>query len=210
MQREAILLSLKLIKMGYINFLQQFEAATPVKQKDRLLYSVWNYDVWEGPEGPEVNDRYKVGEIEINKDDKKEGILRELKTAEFLKKSAKYSLLTEEWSETLIHYEYCGVPSFQLELIEEKQVPTIKTNHHWREIMTVGEAGEKWIKEYDFLNEPENEQGFFYGNWFYLLAECVTTELKEWDGILSTSAFSAIVVKISEDRNGVKVGYLTC
>ena len=86
---------------------------------------------------------------------------------------------------------------------------TIKTNNIPRETYQIFQLDEKEQqqvrKQFDYYNEEElQEQNFFkYKNHWYCLSDFLrlenSEELKGWDGYISDSYFSGVVVKFVDD-----------
>jgi hypothetical protein len=86
---------------------------------------------------------------------------------------------------------------------------TIKTNNQPREtfyIFQLDEKDQKVIKkQFDYYTEEEiQEQSFFnYKGYWYSLNDFLrirnSEELKGWDGYISDSYFSGVLVKVVED-----------
>lgn len=103
---------------------------------------------------------------------------------------------------------------------------TIKTNHHARPILQAYELTEKELKEFDYLEGDSLDQANFfrYRGTCYDLGQfvrikhkgCMSFEpfahfdhsgdLKGWDGIMTDSFFSGIVVKYTDDNESLIVG----
>ena len=83
------------------------------------------------------------------------------------------------------------------------------TNNHYRPLLSFWELSPREKKEMtDILEEKAEEDTFFrYKGTVYPLSDFMRTfSTPNWDGILSTTAFTAIVVKLSPDGEAVKVG----
>ena len=95
---------------------------------------------------------------------------------------------------------------------------TIRTNNVPRDIVEAYELTEKERKEFDYLDWEKIEAGedsasfFRYQGQVYDLSEFMWTgtlqdqDLKGWDGYMSDSYFSGIVVKYVNDNKQVIVG----
>jgi len=83
----------------------------------------------------------------------------------------------------------------------------IITNNHYRNILDAYELTSKELESFDYLEEGE---GSFirYKGCVWDLCEFMRTDLKDWDGISSGTYFSGAVIKLSEDGDTVKVGYV--
>ena len=88
---------------------------------------------------------------------------------------------------------------------------TIKTNHNYRPLLN---AYELTKRELNILGNylEEDAMYFRYKGEIYNLGDFTRTAslhegpLKEWDGYLSDSFFSGIVIKLNEEFDMVKVG----
>jgi hypothetical protein len=83
----------------------------------------------------------------------------------------------------------------------------IITNNHYRNILDAYELTSKELESFDYLEEGE---GSFirYKGCVWDLGEFMRTDLKDWEGISSDTYFSGAVIKLSEDGDTVKVGYV--
>lgn len=102
-------------------------------------------------------------------------------------------------------------------------MPKIITNHVPRFIIDACELTEKEQQEFDYLNWEAIENGegsasfFRYKGTLYDLGEFManlretggtrqTGTLDEWDGYMTDTFFSAIIVRLSDDGESVIVG----
>lgn len=85
---------------------------------------------------------------------------------------------------------------------------TVRTNHVPRDTIDAWELNEQERKEFDYLDWPAIERGeasasfVRYRGTLYDLGEFMSThthDLQSWDGYLSETFFSAIVVKYVDD-----------
>jgi len=93
---------------------------------------------------------------------------------------------------------------------------TIKTNNHFRPILHGFELTEKERKEYDWMDWSEegdahSDNFFRYKGWCYYLGDFMKTGThspfpEKWHGYLNDSFFSGILVRLSDDGEGVVVG----
>ena len=85
---------------------------------------------------------------------------------------------------------------------------TIKTNNQFRELLYWHELTEKEQTEFDY-DGAEDSTFFRYKGYTYTLCDFMRVEregpFKGWDGILSDSFFSGVLVKFSDDGDAVKV-----
>ena len=86
----------------------------------------------------------------------------------------------------------------------------IVTNNHPREVVYGHELPEKWQKEYDYLADFQSERFVKYKGIYIHLGDFLTTQqvkgLEGWDGYLSDSYFSGLLVKFVEDEDFVVMG----
>ena len=83
----------------------------------------------------------------------------------------------------------------------------IITNNHYRNILDAYELTSKELESFDYLEEGEGSFIRYKGD-VWDLGEFMRTDLKDWDGISSDTYFSGAVIKLSEDGDTVKVGYV--
>jgi len=90
--------------------------------------------------------------------------------------------------------------------------PIIKTNNQWRQLSYRSEVPENILKsEFDYQDENEVFDGFFkYKGFWYHLDQFMRLDNNspfggQWDGYLNDSAFSGVLVKLSDDGDSVKV-----
>lgn len=93
---------------------------------------------------------------------------------------------------------------------------TIKTNNQWRELISFDELSLDEQASHDY-DEQELGTYFRYKGYAYNLGDFVKfgtpwshqpeadDPLSQWDGILNESAFSGVLVKLSDCGDGVKV-----
>lgn len=88
----------------------------------------------------------------------------------------------------------------------------IITNNIPRDIIYGYQLPKKFRKEYDFMDEEEidNSPFFKYRDWYFYIGDFMRisndTDLKGWDGYMSETFFSGIVVKYTEDFDQIIVG----
>jgi hypothetical protein len=92
---------------------------------------------------------------------------------------------------------------------------TIKTNNHFRPILHGFELTEKEQSEFDWIDFSVEGEGF-YGMFFRYKRQvyCLDNFMRlagkdaygDWHGVNQTSAFSGILVRLSDDGEGVVVG----
>jgi len=91
---------------------------------------------------------------------------------------------------------------------------TIKTDNKWKPFKYRDEVPASVLEDdFDYLDEEEGYDGFFqYRDVWYHVSEFMRIypgaprRMYEWDGYLSDSYFSGIVIKVSEDGEEYKVG----
>lgn len=91
---------------------------------------------------------------------------------------------------------------------------TIKTNHHWHELLTWHDIPESERADFDYIDSEErfSPRMFCYrGRWydtneFFVIPQSLPAELREWSGYQSDSYFSGVVVRYSDDFEQVQVG----
>ena len=95
----------------------------------------------------------------------------------------------------------------------------IITNHHWRPLLSWFELSEKqraWVKrEHDWLEDCElssfeDETYLPYRDWIYCLSDFERPGNNpptwlDWDGYLSDSFFSGIMIRLSEDCDAYQI-----
>jgi len=90
---------------------------------------------------------------------------------------------------------------------------TIKTNNQPRDFLSFYDFDKKdqkaIEKRFDYMTREELEEGcsfFKYKGEIYNLCEFMRTHMDDWDGALSHSYFSGIIIKISDDHESVICG----
>lgn len=83
----------------------------------------------------------------------------------------------------------------------------IITNNHYRNILHAYDLTSKELADFDYLEEGEGSFIRYKGR-VWDIGEFMRTDLKDWDGISSETYFSGAVIKLSEDGDTVKVGYV--
>ena len=88
---------------------------------------------------------------------------------------------------------------------------TIRTNNQYRPLLSWDELTEKEQKEFDYINNPDEETGldfFRYKKDAYYLGNFFRLEKNNfWSGGMSFTAFSGLYVKLSNCGEGVMIGY---
>ena len=94
----------------------------------------------------------------------------------------------------------------------------IKTDNKWRNLIYGYELPVKWRKEFDWIkNDEEYENTNFakYRGWVYNIDEFMSIprgvgagfpEFHAWDGYMSDTAFSGVLIKLSSDGEQYKIG----
>lgn len=96
----------------------------------------------------------------------------------------------------------------------------IKTNNAWREFVSRDEVPAKVLaSQFDWTNEAHEEHGdyshgfFKYRNYWYHLADFLRIEkggqFSEWTGYHSDSAFSGVLIRLSDDGETFQVAWYT-
>jgi hypothetical protein len=83
----------------------------------------------------------------------------------------------------------------------------ITTNNQYRDTLNAYDLTSKELESFDYLEEGEGSFIRYKGR-VWDLGEFMRTDLKDWDGISSDTYFSGAVIKLSEDGEAVKVGYV--
>lgn len=83
----------------------------------------------------------------------------------------------------------------------------ITTNNHSRNLLTEYDLTSKELESFDYLEDGEGSFIRYKGR-VWELGEFTRTEIEDWDGISSDTYFSGAVIKLSEDGETVKVGYV--
>jgi len=90
---------------------------------------------------------------------------------------------------------------------------TIKTNHQWRNLAYRHDVPADILEnDFGYQNADETLDGFFCyrGHWYHLdqfmSISLGNRALAGWDGQLSDSYFSGIVIKMSRDCEQIKIG----
>lgn len=84
---------------------------------------------------------------------------------------------------------------------------TIITNNHFRAILNAHDLTPTELEAFGYLEEGEGSFIRYKGR-VWELGEFTNTDLEGWDGISSDTAFSGAVIKLSEDGDTVKIGYV--
>lgn len=96
----------------------------------------------------------------------------------------------------------------------------IITDHKWRDLKYGYELAPKWRKEFTWIDSAEFDLTEFvvYRKWVYPVSEFMAlnrgsftntpadSPLAAWDGYISDSFFSGVVVRFSRDCEQVQVG----
>ena len=97
----------------------------------------------------------------------------------------------------------------------------IISNHHRYPIIYGFELSERWRKEFDYLEKDELDSQMFvkYHDWVYSVGDFtnlhnrmwvsgdVSEQFKGWDGYITDSFFSGVLIKVDEDDTEyVKMG----
>ena len=80
-------------------------------------------------------------------------------------------------------------------------------NNHYRELIYGYQLTEKEKKDFDYMDDIDNNfTGFRYKNNVYSLDEFMN-DFNGFDGHLSTSYFSGILIRFNDSYDGIKVYY---
>ena len=84
---------------------------------------------------------------------------------------------------------------------------TIKTNNHSRDILNAYDLTPAELEAFNYLEDGEGSFIRYKGR-VWELGEFTSTNLEGWNGISSDTAFSGAAIKLSEDGDSVKIGYV--
>lgn len=88
----------------------------------------------------------------------------------------------------------------------------IRTNNHFRPFRMREEVPAKVLKDqFDYLREDDGDKFLSYKGTWYHVSEFMRLgskegPLAEWDGSHADSAFSGVLIKVSDDGETYKVG----
>lgn len=83
------------------------------------------------------------------------------------------------------------------------------TNNHWRQFRYRNEVPESVLaSEFEHLDEEEGFDGFFEyrGTWYHLSDFMFLKDNRKWRGYCSQTAWSAVVIRVSQDAETYQVG----
>jgi hypothetical protein len=89
----------------------------------------------------------------------------------------------------------------------------IITNRHWRPFLDGCELTEKEKKEFDWIEDIDSEPFLRYKGELYPLSEFQLIDkdrdprLDGWHGVVNLTAFSWVMVELSEDGDKYRVAY---
>ena len=93
---------------------------------------------------------------------------------------------------------------------------TIKSDKKWHNFVYGMDLPKKWRKEFNWVKSDEEYSGMNfikYRGWVHSLDEFSHIgnrvgygEFRDWDGIVSDSYFSGVVIKVSSDGERYKIG----
>ncbi len=92
---------------------------------------------------------------------------------------------------------------------------TIKTNYQWKNFLYGNEVPKKVLAEYDWLDDDEKMNGWIQrrGEYYHISDFMGTTPPKrfggKWNGYLSDSFFSGVLIEVSDDGEQYRIGYYT-
>lgn len=85
---------------------------------------------------------------------------------------------------------------------------TIRTNHHYRNLLYGYELTPKERADFDYIEDDLDSHEFVrYAGRVLALSEAMLTSVSGWDGQWDDTVFSCILVKYSEDGEQVKLGF---
>ena len=83
----------------------------------------------------------------------------------------------------------------------------IITNQNWRQFTYRSDVPDSIFKDqFSHLSNDDIDGFFKYRNYWYHLSDFIVTTIKGWDGVVSDSFFSGVLIKISNDGERYKVG----
>lgn len=91
----------------------------------------------------------------------------------------------------------------------------IKTDRKWKNVIYGYELPRKWRSEFDWLPDDEYEMGAFvkykgnvyHNSEFIRIEACAPKEFRNWDGYISDTFFSGVVIRFSDDGEKYQIGY---
>ena len=83
----------------------------------------------------------------------------------------------------------------------------ITTNNQYRDILNAYDLTPSELEAFDYLEEGDGSFIRYKGR-VWELGGFMQTDLKDWDGISSDTYFSGAVIKLSQEGDTVKVGYV--
>ncbi len=90
----------------------------------------------------------------------------------------------------------------------------ITTNNHWRQFKYRYEVPTEILEDqFDWTNEDDHSDGFFeYRGWWYHLDDFIRSNdpaFDGWNGILTDSYFSGVLIKLSDNCEEYQVATVT-
>ena len=92
----------------------------------------------------------------------------------------------------------------------------IKSNNAWRSLESGCDLPKKVQKDFEWVNDIENNDGFFkYRDGWYHIDEFVTThnlnsELSKWNGYSAQGFGFGVVIRLNQYGDAVQVGRYFC
>jgi hypothetical protein len=84
----------------------------------------------------------------------------------------------------------------------------IVTDHRWRGFRYGADVPRSVMKsQFDYLGPEEQDDGFFkyLGTWYHT-SEFMRTSVPGWDGALNDGSSSGVLIQLSPDGDGYRVG----
>jgi hypothetical protein len=95
--------------------------------------------------------------------------------------------------------------------METKSEITIRTNWHWHNVLYSHEIPQRILdQEFDWMENPEEEMFVYYRGSYYALSECMRISDSYWDGHFDDTAFSDIVIHLSDDGEQYQIALRFC
>ena len=83
----------------------------------------------------------------------------------------------------------------------------VTTNHQWRDFLYRHEVPENVLRsEFDWLDEDDHSGFFRYRGVWYHLSMFLRTTIDGWHGVHTDSAFSGVLIEVSNDGEQYRIG----
>jgi hypothetical protein len=83
----------------------------------------------------------------------------------------------------------------------------VTTNHQWRDFLYRNDVPANVLNsEFDWIGEDEQDGFFRYRGAWYHLSMFLRTAIEGWHGIHNDSAFSSVLIEISQDGEQYRIG----